>query len=137
MAKEIFVNLPVKELNRSIEFFTKLGFTFNPKFTDEHATCMIIGENFYSMLITESMFKTFTKKPISDASKATEVITCISVNSRDEVNKMVDAAIAAGGVEYSEPQEHGWMYYRVFEDPDKHQWEIMYGDESQFPQENK
>ena len=137
MAKEIFVNLPVKELNRSIEFFTKLGFTFNPKFTDEHATCMIIGENFYSMLITESMFKTFTKKPISDASKATEVITCISVNSRDEVNKMVDAAIAAGGVEYSEPQDHGWMYYRVFEDPDKHQWEIMYGDESQFPQENK
>ncbi|MBN8586147.1 MAG: glyoxalase/bleomycin resistance/extradiol dioxygenase family protein [Ignavibacteria bacterium] len=137
MAKEIFVNLPVKELNRSIEFFTKLGFTFNPKFTDEHATCMIIGENFYSMLITESMFKTFTKKPISDASKATEVITCISVNSRDEVNTMLEAAIAAGGVEYTEPKDYGWMYYRAFEDLDKHQWEIMYGDESQFPQENK
>lgn len=98
---------------------------------------MIIGENIYAMLLTEGFFQNFTKKSIADASKSTEIITCISVNSRDEVNKMVDAAIAAGGVEYSEPQEHGWMYYRVFEDPDKHQWEIMYGDESQFPQENK
>ncbi|HAX47400.1 MAG TPA: glyoxalase/bleomycin resistance/extradiol dioxygenase family protein, partial [Bacteroidetes bacterium] len=76
MAKEIFVNLPVKDLNRSIEFFTKLGFSFNPKFTDEHATCMIIGGNIYSMLITEKLFSKFTKKPISDASKSTEVITC-------------------------------------------------------------
>ena len=121
MAKEIFVNLPVKDLNRSIEFFTKLGFTFNPKFTDEDATCMIIGENIFSMLITEKLFSKFTKKPISDASKATE-----------EVNEMVEAAISAGGVEYSEPQDHGWMFYRAFEDLDHHQWEVMYGDESQF-----
>ncbi len=134
MAKEIFVNLPVKDLNRSIEFFTKLGFSFNPKFTDEHATCMIIGGNIYSMLITEKLFSKFTKKPISDASKSTEVITCLSVNSRDEVNKMVDTAVAAGGFEYCEPQDHGWMFYRAFEDLDKHQWEIMYGDESQFPE---
>lgn len=134
MAKEIFVNLPVKDLNRSIEFFTKLGFTFNPKFTDEDATCMIIGENIFSMLITEKLFRKFTKKPISDASKATEIITCISVNSRQEVNEMVEAAIAAGGVEYSEPQDHGWMFYRAFEDLDHHQWEVMYGDESQFPE---
>lgn len=134
MAKEIFVNLPVKDLNRSIEFFTKLGFTFNPKFTDEDATCMIIGENIFSMLITENLFKKFTKKPIADASKATVIITCISVNSREEVDLMVEAAIAAGGAEYNEPQDHGWMYYRAFEDPDKHQWEVMYGDESQFPE---
>lgn len=137
MAKEIFVNLPVKDLEVTKDFFGKLGFTFNPKFSDEKAACMIIGENIYAMLLTEGFFQNFTKKSIADASKSTEIITCISVNSRDEVNKMVDAAIAAGGVEYSEPQDHGWMYYRVFEDPDKHQWEIMYGDESQFPQENK
>ena len=134
MAKQIFVNLPVKDLNRSIEFFTKLGFTFNPQFTDEDATCMIIGENIFSMLITEKLFKTFTKKPIADASKATEVITCISVNSREEVNAMLEAAIAAGGVEYNEPQDFGWMFYRAFEDLDNHQWEVMYGDESQIPE---
>ena len=134
MAKEIFVNLPVKDLNRSIEFFTKLGFTFNPQFTDEDATCMIIGENIFSMLITEKLFKTFTKKPIADASKATEVITCISVNSREEVNAMLDAAIAAGGVEYNNLQDFGWMFYRAFEDLDNHQWEVMYGDESQIPE---
>jgi predicted lactoylglutathione lyase len=134
MAKEIFVNLPVKDLNRSIEFFTKLGFTFNPKFTDEDATCMIIGENIFSMLITEKLFKTFTKKPIADASKGTEVITCISVNSREEVNVMLEAAIAAGGIEYNNPQDFGWMFYRAFEDLDNHQWEVMYGDESQIPE---
>jgi predicted lactoylglutathione lyase len=133
MAKEIFVNLPVKDLNRSKEFFGKLGFTFNPKFTDENAACMIIGENIYAMLLVEDFFKNFTKKDIADASKTTEILTCISVNSKDEVNKMVDAAVANGGVEYSEAADHGWMYYRVFEDPDKHQWEIMFGDESQFP----
>lgn len=95
---------------------------------------MIIGGNIYSMLITEKLFSKFTKKPISDASKSTEVITCLSVNSRDEVNTMVDTAVAAGGFEYCEPQDHGWMFYRAFEDLDKHQWEIMYGDESQFPE---
>lgn len=134
MAKEIFINLPVKDLNKSKDFFGKLGFTFNPKFTDENAACMIIGENMYAMLLMEHFFKNFTKKEIADASKTTEILTCISLNSKDEVNKMVDAAVANGGVEYSEAADHGWMYYRVFEDPDKHQWEIMYGDESQFPE---
>ena len=134
MAKEIFLNLPVKDLNKTMDFFGKLGFTFNPKFTDENAACMIIGENIYAMLLTENFFSNFTKKSITDTAKSTEVITCISVNSRDEVDKMVDAAVKAGGVEYSEPQDHGWMYYRVFEDPDKHNWEIMFGDESKFPE---
>ncbi len=133
MAKEIFINLPVKDLKISKEFFSKLGFTFNPKFTNDNAACMIIGENIYAMLLTENFFKSFTKKDIADASNTTEIITCISVASRDEVNKMVDLAVSSGGVEYSEPADHGWMYYRVFEDPDKHQWEIMFGDESQFP----
>ncbi len=133
MAKQIFLNLPVKDLNRSKDFFGKLGFTFNPKFTDDNAACMIIGENIFAMLLKEDFFKNFTKKAIADASSSTEMITCISLNSRDEVDKMVDAAVSAGGVEYSEHQDHGWMYYRVFEDPDKHQWEIMYGDESKAP----
>ncbi|HMQ80404.1 MAG TPA: glyoxalase/bleomycin resistance/extradiol dioxygenase family protein [Ignavibacteria bacterium] len=136
MAKQIFINLPVKDLKRSMDFFAKLGFTFNPQFTDENAACMIIGENIFAMLLVESFFKTFTRKDIADASKTTEILTCISVGSRDEVNKMVDAAVADGGVEYSEAADHGWMYYRVFEDPDKHQWEIMFGDESQIT-ENK
>jgi len=137
MAKEIFVNLPVKNFDVTKDFFGKLGFTFNPKFTDENAACMIIGENIYAMLLTENFFKNFTKKPIADASKTTETIICISVNSREEVNVMVEAAIAAGGTEYNEPQDHGWMFYRAFEDLDHHQWEVMYGDESQFPEKNK
>ena len=134
MAKEIFVNLPVKNLDVTKDFFGKLGFTFNPKFTDENAACMIIGENIYAMLLTENFFKNFTKKPIADASKTTETIICISVNSREEVNVMVEAAIAAGGTEYNEPQDHGWMFYRAFEDLDHHQWEVMYGDETQIPE---
>lgn len=134
MAKEIFVNLPVKDLKRTMEFFSKLGFNYNPKFTDDKAACMLIGENIYAMLLYEKFFKNFTKKNIADAKISTEVIICISLNTREEVDNMVNIAKANGGNEYSEPQDHGWMYYRSFEDPDGHQWEIMFGDESLMPQ---
>lgn len=134
MAKEIFVNLPVKDLKKTMEFFSKLGFNYNPKFTDENAACMLIGENIYAMLLDEKFFMNFTKKPVSDAKSSTEAIICISVNSRDEVDTMVNTAKANGGNEYAEPQDHGWMYYRSFEDPDGHQWEVMFGDESRMPQ---
>lgn len=134
MANQIFVNLPVKNLQRSIDFFTKLGFTFNPQFTDDKATCMIIGKNIYAMLITEERFKEFTRKPISDASKSTEVLIAIDAESREQVDEMVNKAVDAGGSLYNDPKDHGWMYYHSFADPDGHQWEVIYMDESAVPQ---
>ena len=130
MAQQIFVNLPVKDLNKAIEFFTKLGFTFNPQFTDENATCMIVGENIFVMLLVEDFFKTFIKKEICDAARSTEVLLALSTESRAKVDEMVSKAVEAGGTEPREPQDHGWMYGRSFEDIDGHIWEIMYMDES-------
>jgi predicted lactoylglutathione lyase len=134
MATKIFVNLPVKNLNQSVTFFTKLGFSFNPQFTDEKATCMIVGENIFAMLLVESFFKTFTKKEIANAHKSTEVLLAIDAGSRDEVKDMVSKALAAGGSTYMDPQDHGWMYQHSFADLDGHQWEILFMDESAMPQ---
>ena len=130
MTRQIFVNLPVKDLNKAIEFFTKLGFTFNPQFTDENATCMIVSDNIFVMLLVEAFFKTFIKKEICDATKSTEVLLALSAESRETVDEMVNKAIEAGGTEPREPQDHGWMYGRSFEDVDGHIWEILYMDES-------
>jgi predicted lactoylglutathione lyase len=126
---KIFVNLPVKDLNKTIEFFTKLGFKFNPQFTDENATCMIVGEDIFVMLLVEKFFQTFTKKQICDTSKNTEVIVALSVEGREKVDKMINKAIESGGMESREPQDHGWMYGRSFEDINGHLWEIIYMDE--------
>ncbi len=114
MATKIFVNLPVKDLKRSIEFFTKLDFTFNPQFTDETATCMIVSEDIFVMLLTHDKFKTFTPKVICDATKSTEVLVCLTAESQDKVNDMVRKAVAAGGTTYNEPQDHGFMYGHGF-----------------------
>src|SRR3989344_2885382 len=135
MTKQIFVNLPVKDLKKTIEFFTKLGFKFNPQFTDENATYMIIGENMFAMLLVENFFKTFIKKEICDAKKSTEVLVALSVGSREEVDGMVRKAIAAGGSEPRKPQDHGWMYGHAFEDLDGHIWEVFHMDESKMPEE--
>ena len=116
MVKQIFVNLPVKDLNKTVEFFTKLGFKFNPQFTDDNATCMIISENIFAMLLIEKFFKTFTKNEICDAKKSTEVLLALTVDSRKEVDDMISKAMKAGGKEPREPQDHGWMYGRSFED---------------------
>ena len=134
MAKQIFVNLPVKDLPKSIDFFTKLGFTFNQQFTDENATCMIIGENIFAMLLVEKFFKTFTKKEISDSTKTTEVILALAMDSRESVDDMVAKALQAGGTAPNDKQDHGWMYSHGFEDPDGHVWEVLYMDESAIPQ---
>jgi len=107
MATKIFVNLPVKNLNKSIEFFTKLGYTFNQQFTDETATCMIVTDDIFVMLLTEAKFKTFTPKEICDATKFTEVLVCLAIESRAKVDEMVRKAVAAGGTTYNEPQDHG------------------------------
>ena len=130
MITKLFVNLPVKDLNKTVEFFTKLGFTFNPQFTDENATCMIVGNDIFVMLLVEKFFKTFTKKEISDVSKNTEVIVALSTQSREEVDQMMEKVVGAGGKESRDPQDHGWMYGHSFEDIDGHLWEIFYMDES-------
>jgi predicted lactoylglutathione lyase len=134
-AKSMFINLPVKDLKKSVEFFTKVGFAFNPNFTDDNATCMVIGENIYSMLLVEEYFKTFIKKEISDTSKTTEVLIALMVESREKVNKLVNSAIDAGGNIANDTQDLGFMYQRSFLDLDGHQWEIGFMDESAIPQE--
>ncbi|MEK5061786.1 VOC family protein [Paenibacillus shunpengii] len=127
-SKQIYVNLPVKNLKASIDFFSAIGFAFNEQFTDENATSMIIGDNIYAMLLSEARFKDFIDKPIADAKSAAQVIVCLSADSREQVDEIADKALAAGGRSYSEPQDHGFMYGRSFEDLDGHLWEIMWMD---------
>ena len=126
MKTQIYVNLPVKDLKRSTTFFEKLGFELNPKFSDERATCVVLGENMYAMLLVESFFQTFTNKPISDATKSTEVLVCLSCESREKVDDLVKKAIAAGGGAPREPQVQGFMYGHGFEDLDGHIWELIF-----------
>ena len=138
METKIFVNLPVKDLNKSIDFFTKLGFKFNPQFTDENATCMIIGKDSFAMLLVEKFFKTFIpNKNICYAKKNTEVLVAISVESRAKVDEMAQKAVEAGGKEYRKVQDYGWMYGRAFEDINGHIWEIFYMNEKAMPEEMK
>lgn len=136
MPSKIFVNLPVKDLQRSMNFFKALGFSFNMQFTDDKAACLIINDgSIYAMLLTEPMFKNFTKKDIADARKTTEVLIALDVESREQVDAMVKKAVEAGGSLYANPADHGWMYQHSFADPDGHQWELMYMDESKLPQQ--
>ncbi|RJG11753.1 VOC family protein [Massilia cavernae] len=127
MNKQIFVNLPVKDLAKSKEFFSALGYTFNPQFTDENAACMIISENsIYAMLLVRDYFKTFTSKPVASAHEVTEVLTCLSCESREEVDGLVAKALAAGGKAPRAAQDYGFMYSHGFEDLDGHIWELAY-----------
>lgn len=133
MATQIFVNLPVKDLEKSKAFFSSMGFAFNEQFTDEKAACLIIGENIFAMLLVEEFFRSFIKKDIADASKFAEVINAFSVDSKDKVNELADKALAAGASQYSEPQDYGWMYSRNFQDLDGHLWEVVYTDMTAIP----
>jgi predicted lactoylglutathione lyase len=126
MATKIFVNLPVTDLNKSIEFFNKLGFTFNKQFTDETAACMVVSEDIFVMLLTQDKFKAFTPKKICDATKSTEVLVALSCENREAVEEMVRNAVAAGGTTYNEPKDYGFMYQHGFQDLDGHIWEIIY-----------
>ncbi|MCP3167732.1 VOC family protein [Myxococcus qinghaiensis] len=128
MGTKIFVNLPVESLERSVGFFTKLGYTFNPQFTDANATCMVINEHIYAMLLVKPFFKSFIKKEISDATKSTEVIIALTVDSRAAVDALMEKALAAGAKESKEKMDHGFMYQRSFEDLDGHQWESFWMD---------
>ena len=134
MSRKIFVNLPIKDMEKSQAFFKSLGFSFNPQFTNDQGACMVVSEDHnYVMLLVEPFFSTFTKKSIADASKATEVIVCLSCDSRAEVDEMVRKAIAAGGKTSNAPQEHGFMYGHGFEDLDGHIWELVWMDPNAAP----
>lgn len=135
MSTKIFVNLPVKDLKRSMAFFKALGFTFNKQFTDENAACLVISEDIYSMLLTEKFFKSFIKKEIADSSKTTEVITALMLDSRKEVDELYEKAIKAGAKKLRETEENGGMYDRSFEDLDGHLWEVGYMDPSHIEKE--
>ena len=126
MHSQIFVNLPVKDLKRSVVFFTGLGYTFNPTFTDENATCMILGDNLFVMLLVEKFFTSFTNKTVADTSKTTEVLTCMACSSREQVDTLVAKARAGGGKVPRESQDHGFMYSHGYEDLDGHTWELVH-----------
>ena len=126
MARQIFVNLPVADLQESIAFFTALGFSFNPQWSDEAATCMIVGDNIFAMLLTRERFQTFTPKPVADANRSTEVLVCLALDSREAVDTMVRQAVAAGGCTYKDPEDHGFMYGHGFQDLDGHIWELVH-----------
>ena len=135
MAKKIFINLPIADLPKAMSFYTAIGFVNNPMFSDDTAACMTISEEINVMLLTHPKFKEFTKKEISNTFTTVSVINSISVDSNEEVNEVVEKAIRAGGVEYNEPKDYGFMQLRSFEDLDGHLWEVFYMDTTKFPQQ--
>lgn len=126
----IFVNLPVKDLKQTMDFFTGIGFEFNSQFTDENAACLVLGDNIFAMLLVEPYFGTFTKKPIADARNTTEAILAISAESRAQVDDIVNKALASGARPSNPPQDHGFMYAWSFEDVNGHLWEVVWMDPS-------
>ena len=133
MLRQIFVNLPVKDLNKSKAFFNALGLSFNQQFTNEQGACLEIAPNIFAMLLVEPFFQGFTKLPISDAKKATEVLIALSVDSRAEVDELVAKAVAAGATTPNAPVDHGFMVQHGFADLDGHQWEVFWMDMAQAP----
>ena len=125
---KLFVNVPVSDVQRAITFFEALGFAFNPQFTDASATCMLVGEDAYVMLLDKAKFASFITRPIGDPRRATDAIFALSVESRAEVDAFVQRAVAAGGSHALEPQDHGFMYGWSFYDPDGHHWEVFWMD---------
>ncbi|QEY12023.1 VOC family protein [Cellvibrio sp. KY-YJ-3] len=126
MPTQVFINLPVKDLEKSKAFFAHLGYSFNAQFTNEQAACMVISDTIYAMLLTEPFFQGFTKKTIADSHATKEVIICLSCDSRAAVDEMVKKAWEAGGTAPMPAQDHGFMYYHSFEDLDGHHWEVMF-----------
>lgn len=133
-SRKIFVNLAVKDLGKAVEFFTQLGFSFDPQFTDEHATCMIVSDEAFVMLLAEDRFKDFTKKEIVDSTTHTEAILALSADSKEAVDELVNKALAAGGQPANDPMDHGFMYGWSFQDLDGHLWEVLWMDPSAVPE---
>lgn len=133
--RSIYINLPVKNIEKTREFWTKLGFGFNEQFSDDKALCLVLNDgNIYAMLISHELYSTFTNRPIADGS-TTQVLLAIDVESRNKVDEIIRAALENGATRYLEPSDEGWMYYDRFVDLDGHQWEVMFADESLIPQE--
>lgn len=125
MHKQIFVNLPVRDLKRSRAFFEGLGYAFNPQFSNDQGACLVLGENLHAMLLVHEFFRGFIHKPIADAREVTEVLVCLSCDSREQVDALVAKALAGGGTVPRAPQDHGFMYAHAFEDLDGHVWELV------------
>ena len=127
MPTQVFINLSTNDLEKAKNFYTGLGFSINPQFTDEKAACVVISETIFVMLLKEAFFKTFIQnKEITDTSKNTEVLVALSAESKEKVNEMADKAIDSGGSAFRDPEDHGFMYTRSFQDPDGHIWEIVW-----------
>jgi predicted lactoylglutathione lyase len=133
MASKVFINLPVKDLNRSMDFFKELGYHFNEQFTDDKGACMVISENIFVMLLVNDYFRSFSNKAICNTQQENEVLIALDCNSRSEVEDTISKAIALGGGRYNQAQDHGWMYQDSFTDLDGHHWEYAYMDISMLP----
>lgn len=134
-SKNIFINLPVKNVNKSTSFFKELGFEFNQQFSDETTSSMIISENIFALLMVEDRFKGFSNKEIPDTTVSAQAILCLSAENREQVDQLVNKALASGGKPYSDPQDNGFMYGWGFQDLDGHIWEVVYMDEHAMNQE--
>lgn len=134
MPSKVFINLPVKDLDKSVGFFTNLGFSFNPQFSDDKAGCMVVSDSIFVMLLTETYFKTFIDTGVCDAHQQTEVLIALDADSAEEVKEFVSKAQSLGGRIYAEPKDHGFMYQHSFADLDGHKWELVYMDMNQFAQ---
>lgn len=128
MSREMFVNLPVRDLKKSMEFFAALGFAFNPQFTDENAACMIVSDKAWVMLLARDFFRTFTSRELADPARQTEGIFALSCQSRQEVDDLLKKAVAAGGQDAKHSRDHGFMYFASFYDLDGHHWEVLWMD---------
>lgn len=135
MKTKIFLNLAVKDLNRAVSFFNELGFSIDPKFTNDKGACVVISENIYVMILVKEFYQTFTEKQICDSTTTSEVLISLSMESREKVDEIINKAVQAGGTDYQEAKDYGWMYQRTFLDLDGHHWEVFYMDESKIPSE--
>ncbi len=126
MHKNIFVNLPIRDMARSRRFFESLGYHFNPQFSNDQGASLVLGENLFAMLLIEPFFQTFTAKPVADATQSTEVIVCVSCESRADIDSLVARAVAGGASTPRPPQDHGFMYQHGYTDLDGHIWELVY-----------
>lgn len=135
MGKQIFINLAVKDLQKSMDFYTALGFTNNPQFSDNSGKCMVWSDHIFLMIMTHEKFKTFTSKPIADTKSGIAGLFSLSVGSVNEVNKIMTMGLNAGGIEPNEMRDYGFMQQRTIEDFDGHTWEVFYMDMSKFPQQ--
>ncbi|MFM2414480.1 MAG: hypothetical protein RI911_173 [Candidatus Parcubacteria bacterium] len=136
MTKQVFINVPVLDLQKSVDFYTALGFTNNPQFSDDTAKCMVWSDSIFVMLLSHDKFSSFTKKPLADTKHAIAGLFSLSVESVDEMNKIMQSGLSSGGTEPNEMRDYGFMQQRTIEDPDGHTWEVFYMDITKFPQQS-